>query len=245
MSSSRVALLEPLAGIASRELFGAAAKGAPAIAAHLRRAIVSGLYTYGDKLPPEREIARTLGASRTTVRNAIRQLQLDELVTRRVGSGTFVVHGTRDQEHDIAEVTSPLELIEVRLAIEPRMIRLAIMNGTPRDFAKAAEALHQLERSNDSDHFTRWDQTFHLSLAQATRNPLLVWIYRQINHVRSHAQWSAVKDKILTRSRIVDYNAEHRALFELARGRDTDAAVDLITKHLETARRDLVGANSG
>ncbi|WP_439815402.1 FadR/GntR family transcriptional regulator [Zavarzinia sp. CC-PAN008] len=220
-------------------------RGAAAIAAQLRRAITDGLYGYGDRLPPEREIAKTLNTSRTTVRSALKQLEDARLVARKVGSGTFVVHGTRQDERDIAEITSPLELIEVRLALEPRMVRLAIIHGTARDFDHLGEALAQVEQSNgDTEHFTRWDLAFHLALATATRNPLMVWVYRQVNHVRNHTQWSAMKDKVLTRERMDAYNQEHRALYEAVRARDVTRATDLILRHLDEARIDLLGADS-
>lgn len=223
-------------------LAGMVPKGVSGIAAQLRQAIIEGVYATGDRLPAERDIAKSLGASRTTVRNALRMLEESELVRRKVGSGTFVLHGVRE-ERGIAEVTSPLELIDVRLAIEPQIVRMAILHGTGRDMESMSEILAQLERTGtDREQFTKLDVSFHLSLASATHNPLLIWIYRQINAVRSHAQWNVVKDKVLTRDRIEEYNVEHRAIYEALRTRDAEAAVGLITRHLGDARRDLVGS---
>ena len=83
-----------------------------------------------------------------------------------------------------------------------------------------------------------------MALADATHNPLAVWIYRQINEVRRHTQWSRVKDKVLTPARIAEYNRQHRALFEAVAARDGESAIELINRHLAEARRDLVGAQS-
>ena len=223
----------------------ASTHGSSGIAAQLRRAIADAVYEYGDKLPPEREIARSFGASRTTVRKALRQLEERNFVKRKVGSGTFVVHGGGQDDREIADITSPLELMDVRIAVEPHIVRLALMHGTARDLEAMAEALRELEQVGaDREHFTRWDERFHMALADATHNPLMVWIYRQINEVRNHTQWSKVKDKVLTPSRIADYNAGHRALFEAMQARDGETAVDLINQHLAEARRDLLGAQS-
>lgn len=223
----------------------ASSRGSAGIAAQLRRAIADGVYAYGDRLPAEREIARSFGASRTTVRNALRVLEERNFVKRKVGSGTFVVHGSSQDEREIADITSPLELIDVRLAVEPHIMRLAVIHGTARDIGAMAEALRELEQGGtDREHFTHWDQRFHMALANATHNPLMVWIYRQINEVRSHTQWSKVKDKVLTPARIADYNAQHRALFQAMQARDTEAALDLINRHLAEARRDLLGVQS-
>src|SRR5690606_25394789 len=67
-----------------------AAGGAAAIAAQLRRAILDGTYGFRERLPAERELASHFGASRSTVREALKQLEEGQLVTRRIGSGTFV-----------------------------------------------------------------------------------------------------------------------------------------------------------
>src|SRR5713101_800309 len=66
--------------------------GSAGIAAQLRRAIKDGIYSYGDRLPAEREMARSFGASRTTVRTALDLLEERNFIRRKVGSGTFVVH---------------------------------------------------------------------------------------------------------------------------------------------------------
>jgi len=228
---------------AAAELPLAPARGSAGIASRLRRAITDEVYAYGDRLPPEREIARSFGASRTTVRKALHQLEQRRFVERKVGSGTFVVYGQQVEDRQIAEVTSPLELIEVRLAVEPHIIRLAVLHGTARDTEAMGEALAALERAGDDrERFTLWDQRFHMALAAATHNPLMVWIYRQINEVRGHTQWSKAKDKVLTPSRIAGYNTQHRALLEAVHSRDQDTAVSLITHHLTEARRDLGAA---
>jgi len=217
--------------------------GAAAIAAQLRRAILDGTYGHRERLPAERELATHFGAARSTVREALKQLEENQLVTRRIGSGTFVNYRAGDDDEDIAERTSPLELIEVRLAIEPHMARLATVNATQRDLERLADALKQVEACRrDREAFTRADSQFHLTLAECSRNPLMVWLYRHINDVRSHAQWSRMKDKILSEERLAEYNRQHRLLFEAINSRDVDQVVAIITEHLEKARRDLIGA---
>jgi DNA-binding FadR family transcriptional regulator len=221
----------------------AASSGSAAIAAKLRRAILDGAYDYRERLPGERELADHFGASRSTVREALRQLEDLHLVSRRIGSGTFVNHDAEFGGSNIADVTSPLELIDVRFAVEPQMARLAVANATARELDNLADGLQRLEDCGaDAELFSREDEAFHLALAECTRNPLMVWLYGRINNVRGHKQWAAMKDTILSAERIGQYNEEHRALYEALRNRDTDAAVQLITAHLERARRDLMGA---
>ncbi len=97
----------------------------------------------------------------------------------------------------------------------------------------------------DRELFSRGDEEFHLALAASTHNPLMVWLYRQINEVRNHAQWDRMKEKILTGHRIAEYNRQHRALFAALAGRDMHAALEIMSAHLDTARRDLLGVKNG
>jgi DNA-binding FadR family transcriptional regulator len=220
-------------------------RGSAWITAQLRQAIMEGGYAHGEKLPAERQLASAYGASRTTIRTALDQLETERLVSRRVGAGTFVNFRPQGDTEDIAELTSPLELIEVRLGIEPNMVRLAVLNATARDIERLAAAMARMEPSSgDSESFTLWDEEFHQLIAEATRNPLMVWVYRQINAVRTHSQWNAMKDKVLTPGRIAEYNQQHTALYEAIRTRDIEAAVAIVTNHLHYARRQLMGANS-
>ncbi len=221
-----------------------AAGGASAIAAQLRRAIMDGTYGYRERLPAERDLAQHYRASRSTVREALRQLEEGNLVTRRIGSGTFVSYRGGGEDDDVAERTSPLELIEVRIAIEPQMARLATLHATQRDLDRLAQALADVEAcaSRDREVYTRADAAFHQAFADCTRNPLMIGLYRQINSVRSHAQWARMRDKILSPDRQRDYNSQHRTLYEAIRARDTETAVATIVEHLEIARRDLIGA---
>ena len=220
-------------------------RGSSWITGQLRKAIHEGAYTHGEKLPAERQLAEAFGTSRTTVRMALDQLEQERLVTRRVGAGTFVNYRAAAQDDDVRELTSPLELIEVRLALEPYMTRLAVLNATARDIDRLTELIERLASfSMDIEGFTHWDEAFHLAIAECTRNPLLVALYRQINEVRAHKQWHAMRDKVLTPERMADYNDQHRSLYAAIRSRDVEGAVAIITNHLHQARRQLVGAGS-
>lgn len=224
-----------------------AGRGAGVIATKLKQAIETGVYADGDRLPPERELAVAFGTARNTVRRALHQLEQDDLVVRRVGSGTFVRYAgpLEHPSDDIRDAISPLQLIEARFAVEPYMTRLATVNATRRDLDGLEALLNRLEAcGDDKDTFTELDGEFHEQIARCARNPLLLHIYRQINAVRSHAQWKTMKEKILTPDQIVAYNRQHRAIFEALSRRDVQTAVKGIVEQLEKARIDLIGADS-
>jgi DNA-binding FadR family transcriptional regulator len=222
-------------------------RGPRAISAYLQRAIETGAYSEGDRLPPERELAICFNAARSTVRRALDQLEKAGLVSRRLGSGTFVgapSSGTR-RAGEVADQVSPLQLIEARLAVEPFTTRLAVLHATRRNLDDMEVVLKHAEESiTDKDSFSKWDGEFHLLIAHASGNPLLINVYRQINHVRLHAQWDAMKEKILTPEVVAAYNRQHRNIFNALNERDAQGAYIMITEHLEKARDDLVKANS-
>jgi DNA-binding FadR family transcriptional regulator len=123
-------------------------------------------------------------------------------------------------------------------------VRLAVLNATARDIERLAGAIDRMASAGgDGESFTLWDTEFHQLIADATRNPLMVWIYRKINDVRTHSQWNAMKSKVLTPQRIAEYNEQHLALYEAIRARDMEAAVAVVTNHLHHARRQLLGAS--
>ena len=233
---------------AKDDLIPGSGRAANMILARIRRAIETGIYADGDQLPAERQLAITFGTARSTIRKILDQLEQRNLIVRRVGSGTFVnFRGhLRQGMEEIADLVSPLQLIETRFAIEPYMTRLAALHATGTDLDKFEDVLRRIEAAHgDQNLFTELDSEFHLELARCSRNPLIVRMYQQVNMVRLHAQWDRMKKLILSHEKIAAYNQQHRAIFESLRHRDVQGAVDQITRHLELARQDLIGADSG
>ena len=119
-------------------------QGSANIAVALRHAISSGHYKFGEKLPTERELAERFRTSRGTIREALRQLEGLKMVRRRRGSGTFVTFLSEDAGSEVVNMTSPIELIDVRAALEPRMAHLAAINASNNDIERIRGALAQL-----------------------------------------------------------------------------------------------------
>ncbi len=220
--------------------------GVSTITAYLQRAIETGAYSEGERLPPERQLAQTFKAARSTVRRALDKLEKEGLVSRRLGSGTFVGAPIRAGRRtvELVDELSPLQLIEARIAVEPFTTRLAVLHATRRMLDELETVLAHAEATSDKDEFSKWDGEFHLLLARASANPLLLNVYRQINHVRLHAQWDAMKEKVLVPSAIAEYNHQHRGILNAIHVRDAQLAQNLMTEHLELAREDLVKAAS-
>ncbi|HUF55449.1 MAG TPA: FCD domain-containing protein [Thermohalobaculum sp.] len=213
------------------------------IAAGLRKQITAARFATGERLPPERSLAERHGVARGTVREALRQLEAAGLVSRRAGSGTYVTWSESAEARSVVERTRPLELIDARFAIEPHMVRLAVLHATGHDLEKVEALLARVEDAEaDSLAFADADEAFHLELARASQNPLIVWMMQKVHEVRSHEQWARMRLLTLSPDIIALYNRQHREVVEAIRRRDAEAAAQAMKAHLATARASLVEA---
>jgi DNA-binding FadR family transcriptional regulator len=224
-----------------------APRGANLIASELAQAITSGSYVHGHQLPTERQLAENFVASRTTVRKALAVLETQKLVQRRPGSGTYVSFQSNAGDNGIAERTSPLQLIEVRAVLEPQMARLAVLHATQVDLDRLQGLLNDLkaaEKDGDGERYAMVDEQFHLAIASTTSNPLMVWLYEQINVIRAHSLWAEMRQKIITPENMRLYNVQHAAVVRAIQARDAVAAAETMVRHMDKARGDLIGAHS-
>ena len=193
------------------------------------------------------ELQGALGIAQPTVSKHLRILEEAGLVTRKVGSGTFVNYAGPAylETENVVEQISPLQLIDARLGFERQMTRLAVVHATGRDIEKMEVLLTQLEASEaDHNNFTKLDSEFHLQLAKASGNPLIVKLYNQINEVRTHSQWKRARELVLSPDNIRRYNKFHSGILEGLKNRDTKAAIDALNGHMELAHQDLIGTAS-
>jgi len=215
--------------------------GARALAGALAEAIRKQVYRVNERLPAERELASHYDVSRGTLRNALALLEQEGLVTRKVGSGTFVMPPTIEKvASQFADTTSPMQLMQVRNMLEPIIVDLAVHHAAGRDLEQLRIALERVEAARTAEQFSIADEAFHQSIAEACGNPLMIWIYEQVNEVRRHELWRASRGEVLSQQNMTQYNAHHRALFEAISQRDAQAAKAHMMEHLSKAREDLV-----
>jgi DNA-binding FadR family transcriptional regulator len=235
------------------------AQGARALASYLEEAIRTGRLREGVKLPAEREFSEEFGASRGAVRRVLADLKGRGLITQVVGSGTFVLpqKGTaaeaahveahsaqtgRDPQAPREVVqTSPAELMEARLLIEPLMPGLIVRYATAADFARMIECIERSEAARSIEEFEKWDGELHKTFALATHNSFFLRVLELTNEVREQGEWGRLKRKSLTPERRAEYEAQHRAIVEALRDRDAELACELLAGHLKQIRHNLFG----
>ncbi len=214
--------------------------GARALATAISEAIQRKVYRANERLPAERDLAQHYDVSRGTLRSALSLLEQQGLVERKVGSGTFVRAESNSSSSQFADTTSPMQLMQVRNMLEPAIVGLAVHHAAGRDLEQLRTALERVEAARTAEQFSIADEAFHQAIAQACGNPLMIWIYEQVNEVRRHELWRASRGKVLTQENMALYNAHHRALFEAISHRDAQTAKTTMAEHLSKAQQDLV-----
>src|SRR6266481_9698664 len=152
------------------------------IVQQIEESILKGALKPGDQLPAERELAQNFGVSRTAVREAVKALREKGLVEAYSGRGTFITNGTSQairQSLDlmirIGQQEGSVHLAELRLILEPEIAALAVGRIEEQLLVTMREAVAMMDRSlNDPDAYIEADLDFHLALAEAAANPLVL-----------------------------------------------------------------------
>ena len=144
--------------------------------------ILTGKLKAGDQLPPERELALEFGVSRTAVREAVKALREKGLVEAYPGRGTFITEGTSqavrqslDRMIKIGQPEGSSFLVEVRGILEPEIAALASTRADEEDLKTMREAVEVMDKAKrDPDAYIEADLDFHLALAEAAANPIIL-----------------------------------------------------------------------
>jgi GntR family transcriptional repressor for pyruvate dehydrogenase complex len=152
------------------------------MASQIKERIVRNEIKVGELLPNERDLAIQFGVSRTVVREAIKSLEKERLVQVRHGRGTFVINRSQQAVRDSLNTlisfdqSDDLEnLLEVRTLLEPGIAELAAKRATVEQIAALKATIEAMDAAmDDAEKYIAADNDFHLILARATGNDLLM-----------------------------------------------------------------------
>lgn len=214
------------------------------IANQIRNQIEQGNLKPGDRLPPERGLAENFGTSRATVREALRALEIIGMIDSRVGQGTFIKTSSLSEIDnmlsEIATQTSPLEVFEARLGIEPYLGKLASLNATKEDIQYLEHCIAEMSNHSHSFlDFEHWDGEFHKAISLAAKNSLLIKFTNIINNVRMETLWGSMKKRSLTPERIHVYQKEHKDILSAIKDRNGTLAGKMVSDHIMNVKRNF------
>ncbi|MGW8483999.1 FadR/GntR family transcriptional regulator [Microbacterium sp. NPDC055903] len=209
-----------------------------AVTAHLERLIATGAVAPGEKLPPERALAEQLSVSRTTVREAMHELENRRLIERTPGRGTRVRERgaqARDLDALVASAGRQDDVAELRSAVEPLLARLAAQRATSASIAALEELVVASAGPITAARSLELDTTFHQTLASAAGNPLLSELQRLV------ITWTTPlrRDSHAHRSGRAMSAEGHLAILVAVRDGDPDAAQRAMEEHLREVREAI------
>jgi GntR family transcriptional regulator, transcriptional repressor for pyruvate dehydrogenase complex len=210
-----------------------------AVADQIRQAIFNGLLLPGHKLLPEREMAEKFQTSRVALREALRALEKEGMITikRGSGGGAFVadfdnaLRALLDSLSTVVKLgqAKSAHLTETRAILEPEITRLATLRATPENIQAIEAVVVAQEKELQSGELSRkLDMEFHRRVAQAANNPVLNIVVNAVNESIRDAIFRS-KRSVEMRGRVVQY---HRNILEALKSGDGARARAVMAEHV-------------
>lgn len=220
---------------------------AQTVAEQMRNMIISNHITVGEKLPTESELMAHYSVSRSTIREAVKILQAENIVEVRHGLGSFVAADTGVSKDPLglsfADQTRLLmETMEVRLLLEPDTAALAAQRRTEEDLLRMRKAVDQMEAAAmRGEDYHSYDYQFHISIAQATQNSVVTRMFPVIFDAieKGYAQTAHVKGSF---ARAINY---HREILDALTRQEAQTAQALLQLHIRQTLRDITNQMEG
>ncbi len=209
------------------------------IADQIRALIKSGEYSAGSRLPPERDLAKQLGVSRPSVREALIALEVEGLVEVRIGSGIYVQAPTEHRAESGASeaAAGPFELLRARYVIESECAALAAKSAKRSQVHAIADVLDQMEKELETcvEQPLGGDRDFHMRIAEATGNGALVAVVKLLWDERTGPLYKQLEYHYDSPSLWGNAMAEHRAIHKAIAAKDASGARAAMQRHLNQA----------
>ena len=210
----------------------------------LRERIGSGRWRGSEAFPTERELAEELGVARNTLRTALLSLQEEGLISRHVGRGTVIKSQPTPDLIGIMQRfagTSPRDIMNMRLIIEPQAAAAAAASASEADIASIREAHQMALASSAMEAFEKWDMEFHKRIFASTRNEFLNSLHDMLVVIRSRQPMVEIRRRNFSEERRQAYCAQHDAVFRALLLRNGAEASEAMRKHLLARSDNLFG----
>lgn len=211
--------------------------------------ISKDIFKVDEKLPPERLMAKKLGVSRPSVREAYSALEIAGILESRAGSGTYVksVDINKLNLNKIEDISkkeeSPYEILEVRKILESEAVYLAAKNASKEDINNIKDALDTMksEMKTTRSYSLETDALFHMSIANASGNTVLLNTMKYISDLTRERLWENIREKITKhkdhREKDIKY---HEDIVALISKRNAVDARSITKKHFTEIQKEML-----
>ena len=195
------------------------------------------------RLPSERELAARFNVSRRALRAALDILEDEGQIWRRQGQGTF--SGERRPTgnmpvNQIATFTNPIEVMDVRIEIEPALARMAAARATPALIEQLEKLAQKAEQADDVASWEKWDSAFHSKIADASGNQLFIAIMSIIDEIRRNNAWQQFRTRVRSTGRNSLSVTQHNAILDAIRRFHPLDAEEAMRTHLISLREAVI-----
>jgi DNA-binding FadR family transcriptional regulator len=211
---------------------------------HLRRKLLeivaAAERTSDARLPPERELTARLAVKRGYLRQLLAELEADEKIWRHVGRGTFAGRRPVQADTDLRLVcghSSPSELLEARLVVEPQLAGFAATRAADAEIAELRAMGRKCAAAISYPVYEKWDEALHSAIARAARNRTLIALFNGLNAVRREVIWNRLRHQRLDREQQTFFSGQHEAIVRAIESHDADKARQEMRRHLESFDR--------
>src|SRR6185503_12346371 len=206
----------------------------------VREMIRQGSLKPGDRLPPERELAKRLGISRASLRHGLRALTAIGVLTSRHGSGTYIAEGPPALDSEPLRMLADLhrftpdEMFEARKLLEVGIAGLAAQHAQPEHLATMAEEISEMYATlDDPQQYLVHDIRFHRAVGAASGNQILAALMNMVS-TAMYERRRATVERATDLKESVEF---HRRIYRLIRARKAEGARAAMSEHLELAQR--------
>ncbi|MDY0220246.1 MAG: FadR/GntR family transcriptional regulator [Desulfobacterium sp.] len=205
----------------------------------IRELIYRGKLKPGDKILAERELAKAMQVSRSTVRDAIQRLVSMGLVVQKQGQGTFVKAVDSKEETPIFKMMQIQDatiddLLEVRLGLECNAAAMAARRADGDDIKAMDLSIEEMKKEIDSGRLgTAADTSFHMAIAYAAKNPLQILIMRNFYDYLFHGIRTSLEDLYMDGENIDSILKQHIGIIHAIKARDSEGAQRAMNTHID------------
>ena len=213
----------------------------------LIRHIREGHFAAGQLLPGERDLAKQLGVSRSSVREALIALEINGWVEIRTGHGVYVAQKLPDQMEVPTNDDVGVEyLMEAREVIEGEIAALAAKKATEAQLADVSQLVREMEaQAGNLPAFHDHDRRFHELIGAMTGNPVFVEITDMLWRKRQSPHYLKFEEQYSGEAITHSMSADHRAILQALLDRNSKAARSAMQKHIRNAQSRLFKTRRG
>jgi len=213
----------------------------------IREYFLNGELQPGEKLPTERELASRFNVSRTSVREALRKLEIKGIIEIKQGSGSFIK--TQEGRSLGEELSSTIiktekkliyEMLELRQALEVECAFLASQRATSEDLERIGKALEMMDRvKNDVELGIQADLSFHINIVLASHNSIFLQLFQTLSEHMQDTIRATRRQRLKDSERTQETIDEHKEIYLAIASGDANQAKQLMEKHIKQIRREL------